>query len=280
MLGKEYANHLPLLFQSFSDMNRRYRKKAREKKESTFIREIKRLYIVLFGIPEIGFQIRGIYFKKIMSCYLKNKRLKNILDAGCGIGAYTFFLSNLFPGSKVEGGDIDKFKLHWCQIMNEELAIQNVSFSFLDISKKSKKDGFNLVVTIDVLEHIENYKTAIRNLHALLKKNGFLYIHVPQPNQKRIIGALKKWHHEDHVHEGISKNELENTLKKTGFKIITSKETFGFFGKLAWEINHLALSKSFVIAGITFPFLYILAIIDGFWNNRKGLGLAVLAQKK
>jgi hypothetical protein len=112
-----------------------------------------------------------------------------------------------------------------------------------------------------------------------LNKQGCLYIHVPQPNQKRIFKSLQSWHHEDHVHEGIKKTILQNDLKKIGFQIVTSHETFGFFGKLAWELNHLILSKNFVLAGITFPFLYLIALLDKTTKNKHGLGIAILAQK-
>ena len=165
--------------------------------------------------------------------------------------------------------------------MAKELNLKNVEFNYLNITKiNNKKNYYDLIVNIDVLEHIDNYELVIENFFNMLQKNGYLYIHVPQPNQKRIFSSLKKWHHEDHAREGITKNELENKLKKLGFKIVVSRETFGFFGKISWELNHIMLSKSFVIAGIIFPFLYLVAKIDLWVNNKNGLGVAVLAKKE
>ena len=138
---------------------------------------------------------------------------------------------------------------------------------------------YDFIVCIDVLEHIHDYGLVLKNFSKLLKNEGYLYIHVPQPNQKRIFNSLKKWRHEDHVHEGIAKKELENKLKKLNFDILTSMETFGFFGKLSWELNHLALSKSFIVAGIAHPLLYIIAKIDLWIINKNGLGVAILAKK-
>lgn len=280
MFGKEYAKHLDILTQSFGEINEAYQKKInRSKGNPTFVDTVKKIYILLFGIPEIGFQIRAIYFKKILTTFLRDKNIKDILDAGSGIGAYTFWLGKKFDKAQVTGGDIDKQKLNASEEMNNKLHIKNVRFTYLDITKIEENSVYDLIVTIDVLEHIEKPELVLKNFYRLLRNNGYLYIHVPQPNQKRIFFFLKTWRHQDHIREGIAKNDLEKVLKKLGFRILVSRETFGFFGKLGWEINHLTLPKNFVIAGIIFPFLYILSQLDELWKNKNGLGVAVLAQK-
>lgn len=278
MFGKEYAKHLDVLIKSFSEVNVLYQKKIKANSSISFF---KKTYVMLFGIPEIGFQIRSIYFKKILTSNLLNKNFKRILDAGSGIGAYTFLLGKTYPQARTTGGDIDKYKLKSCQTMAKELSLKNVEFNYLDITKISnKKNYYDLIINIDVLEHIDNYELVLVNFSNLLRKGGYLYIHAPQPNQKRLFKSLRQWRHEDHAHEGIIKNELEEKLKKLGFGIVLSKETFGFFGKLSWELNHLTLSKSFLIAGLLYPLLMVIANLDLWQNNKNGLSVAVLAKKE
>ncbi len=279
MFGREYAQHVDLLMHSYGEMNKDYLRKANEKNRAAFIETFKKLYVFLFGIPEIGFQVRSIYFDKILGAYIHDKKLTNILDAGSGIGAYAFWLGRTFPRAFVIGGDIDRHKLKSCQMLIKELHAKNVSFNYLDVTKTNGKETYDLIVTIDVLEHVGDFMKVLHNFHRLLRKNGLLYIHVPQPHQRRIFRSLREWHHEDHVREGISKKVLEETLKKIGYEVIVSRETFGFFGKLAWELNHIMLSRSFLLAGVTFPFLYLLAIIDQLQRNKNGLGVAILATK-
>lgn len=281
MFGREYASHIDILTHSLGEINDEYQSKIEKNKNNVgFIYSLKRLYISIFGIPEIGFQIRSLYFKKILNSYFFKKNPKRILDAGCGIGIYSLLLGKMFVKAKVTGGDIDKYKLQSCKNIAKELKIKNVGFEYLNITQESDKTIYDLVVCIDVLEHIHDYELVLKNFSKLLKSGGYLYVHVPQPNQKRIFPSLQDWHHEDHAHEGIAKNVLENTLKKLGFKTIKSKETFGLFGKLAWELNHISLSKSFFIAGIIYPLLYIIAKIDLWQKNKNGLGVAVLSQKQ
>ncbi len=279
MFGRQYAHHLDLLMHSFTEMNKDYRHRSKEKTHTPLIEKWKQLYVFFFGIPEIGFQVRSIYFKKILDTFIRDKKPISILDAGSGIGAYSFWLAKKYPQASVTGGDIDRHKLKACTALAKEFHISNVSFRPLDITKAHGKDVYSLIVSIDVLEHIEDYTNVLRNFHRLLRKNGLLYIHVPQPNQQRIFRALRQWHHEDHVREGISKVELENVLFTIGFTMIVSRETFGWFGKLAWELNHMMLSKSFILAGIIYPFLYIIAMLDLLSQHKNGLGIAVLSKK-
>lgn len=280
MIGREYANYLDILVQSFTQMNKEYQKKSKvNSKDGKLLAKLKKLYIGVFGIPEIGFQIRSIYFEKILLSHIFSNNPKKILDAGSGIGAYAFWLGRKFTNAQVVGVDIDKDKSKFCQAMTKDLGLKNVAFIYQDIRKMHKKNKYDLIVAIDVLEHIENYEKTLENFFHMLYKHGYLYIHVPQPNQKRILNLLKNWHHEDHVHEGIAKSTLEHILKKLGFQIVLSQETFGFLGKLAWELNHLMLSRNFVLAGITFPFLYLVARMDMSSNNNDGLGIALLAKK-
>lgn len=278
MFGREYANHLDILFDSFGEINKKYKKKI--KKINPLVKRFKQLYILIFGIPEIGFQIRSVYFKKIMTSHLSNKRLKKILDAGSGIGIYALWTGRTFKNAKVMGIDVNRKKLKSSKIIANEHGINNVEFSYSDITRSLKNSAYDLIINIDVLEHVNRYRIVLQNFYKSLNKAGYLYIHVPQPNQKRIFGSFRTWHHEDHVREGISKLDLENALKELGFIIIVSKETFGFFGKLSWELNHMMLSKSFILAGFFFPLLYFLAEID-LWNyNKNGLGIAILAKKQ
>jgi 2-polyprenyl-3-methyl-5-hydroxy-6-metoxy-1,4-benzoquinol methylase len=279
MFGSEYSKHPEILFDSFRDMGDDYKKKVNKQNRINLFIVLQKIYIRIFGIPEIGFQVRSMFFKKILSEKMKIKP-KKILDAGSGIGINSFWLSRTFSDSQITGWEIDKNKLEFSKKFTKELNIKNVEFAYQDISKKIKKKmNYDLIINTDVLEHINDYKGVLKNFYAQLSKNGYLYIHTPQINQKRIIGFFEKWQHEDHVREGFEPKILKSDLEKLGFKIVVVQETFGYFGKLAWELNHLTLMKSFVLAGLFFPFFYCLAKFDLLFDNKEGLGIAILARK-
>src|SRR3989344_6417171 len=127
MFGKEYASHIDILTRSLGEINEAYKDKAqKDKNDVGFIGKLKKLYIATFGIPEIGFQIRSMYFNKILNSYLLKRNPKKIHDAGCGIGTYTLLLGKMFKNAKVTGGDIDKYKIKSCKALANELNIKNV----------------------------------------------------------------------------------------------------------------------------------------------------------
>lgn len=280
MFGSEYSKESQVLLLSFGGMSASYKKKIKKKKQSMLVSLLQSLYVKIFGIPEIGFQIRSMYFERIMNEKLGNKRFNNILDAGSGIGVYTFWLAKKYSSANVIGGDIDKNKLSFSAKFKKKLNLSNVFFEYLDVTKTNKKNNFfDLIVTIDVLEHIDNYKKVLKNFYNIINPGGYLYIHTPQPNQSRIFKSLNKWSHEGHTQEGYTPWELKQELEKLGFKIVVIQESFGFFGKLAWELNHISFRRGFVISGMAYPVLYVLALFDLATKNKGGLGTAILARK-
>lgn len=281
MFGYQYYKHPEILMDSLEEMSGKHKKELK-KKTSGITLFLEKIYLLIFGIPEIGFQVRSQYFKEMIGSGIKNKKSKKVLDAGSGIGIYSFWLSKKFKDSVVDGWEIDKTKLEFSKKFAKELNIKNINFIYGDVTKASfkNKGKYDLIVNIDVLEHIEDYKDVLESFHKLLAKGGYLFIHTPQTDQKRLFKSSEHWHHEGHVHEGFSPSDLKKRLSKIEFEIVEIRETFGFFGKLAWELNHLILPKGFVILGIIYPFLYLISKFDMFTENRQGLGTAILAKKK
>jgi SAM-dependent methyltransferase len=276
MFGSQYFNHPEILMDSFGEMSHDHGSKHRVKQSNVIIL-LEKIYLFIFGVPEIGFQIRGRYFKYLLR--KMNSSPNKILDAGSGIGAYSFWLSKQYPESSINGLDIDKNKLKFTKKFAKAKGIKNIHFTFGDVTSLVEKNEYDLIVNVDVLEHIDKYTKVLKNFYKALSPNGYLFIHTPQAKQKRIFKSLKKWHHEGHIHEGFSPNTLRKELRKIGFHIVEVRETFGFFGKLSWELNHIMLTKGFVLLGLFYPLLYILSLLDSLIVVKKGLGTAILAKK-
>lgn len=279
MFGSNYWRQSEILLQSLHEMNHEYEKKFIAGKNS-LIQRLQSLYILVFGIPEIGFQVRGMYFRDALKT-LKNFSPNKILDIGSGIGCYTFYLGKYFHESRITGWDIDRDKLHVAATLTKKFKATNVDFKYGNIAKNiSSKNLYDFLITIDVLEHVVDYKKALKNMYAMTRKGGYIYIHVPQEKQRRFFPQFKHWEHEDHVREGFTKKKLSKELSDLGFTVIQVKNSFGLFGSFAWELHHLFLSKNQVLLACMYPLLYLLSCLDIYTRNGKGLCLAILAQKK
>jgi len=279
MLGRIYASYPEVLVESFAGMTDEYGEKGAKGQMGGMLKQVLAFYIRCFGIPEMGFQIRGMYFEE-MRREIKRK-VRRVLDAGSGIGFYALYMGEIYPEAQVVGGDIDRRKLAWCRKVATKLERGNVEFEKWDLTKgRRAKEKFDLIVNIDVLEHIKNCEKVLGNFYRWLLPEGYLFLHVPQPNQRRIFRGSRQWKHKDHVREGIGREKLEEDLRKAGFEIVEMRNTHGFWGSLAWELNHMALGKSLILAGVSFPFLYLLAKLDLAGKNKWGLCTAVLARKR
>jgi SAM-dependent methyltransferase len=273
MFGSIYAGHRSALRQSLYGMNDDYHRMT----STPIVEGLQRAYIQLLGIPEIGLRLRALYFGSALR--QMHSTPKRVLDAGSGIGAYTVALARRYPRAKVIGCDTDSAKTSFTNSLRDEIGLRNLEFVHGDVTDLNAfGEPFDLIVCIDVLEHVSDYTSALQAFSRMLSPGGILFLHTPQSNQKRVLSRSKRWQHSDHVREGFPPAQLAAELSGLGFKILEARETFGVCGKVAWELNHMALSWNLGFAGLTFPFLYGLARLDRAIPISNGLGIAMTAQ--
>lgn len=106
----------------------------------------------------------------VLEKFIGEKKLK-ILDIGCGTGAIMDYLKN--KGHEVFGVDMSDEALKYCQAKG--LAVEIGKADRVDFP-----DGyFDVVLSLDVLEHLDNDQEAVNEARRLLKKGGFFIATVP-----------------------------------------------------------------------------------------------------
>jgi len=166
----------------------------------------------------IGDEIRMRYVKKYIPQV--NPADKAIcLDVGCGDKLYKDVVVD--AGYKWYGIDINPFDSEVLRLDVEQI---NIGTNFYD-----------LILCIDVLEHLHNPQLSIFNLSCLLKTGGTLIIHTPNSNQTHILVVPKK--NEEHVRDGFQSKELYDLLAKD-FIDIKIIPTFAWNEALAWDLAY------------------------------------------
>ena len=94
-----------------------------------------------------------------------------ILDMGCGTGAT---LDELRPLGTVFGLDISATALHYCMSRNHTRLTLGVGESL-----PYRESTFDGVVSLDVIEHIEQDAVALQNLYRICAPHGLIVITVP-----------------------------------------------------------------------------------------------------
>lgn len=216
----------------------------------------------------------------------------NIFDAGTGYGQYTFFMSENLQPNKIYAVDV---KEDWIKDNKEFFKrkdLGNISFAIEDLLTINHTEKFDLIVCVDVMEHIEDDVTVFKNFFNALKQGGSLLINTPS-----IYGGSDV--HEDdeesfvseHARVGYSDNDLSAKLSQVGFKNFYHKYSYGFWGDKAWRLAIkfpmvlLNISKIFFLVLpiyflITFPFALVMMFADYNSNNKVGSGITFIAKKK
>jgi len=245
------------------------------------IRSIKRVFYRIYPTTHISAFLRTIYLKK----YIRQFQFTQVLDAGCGPGQFTLYLAKKYPRAKFTGYDLSEEDIKRCLESKEALQLNNVKFKLLDLFELSEKEEFDLIYTIDVLEHIVGNMKVIINLDRTLKKGGILYIAMPNEKDHRFLFPDKfhrryaEWSSIEHIGDQYSVEELIAILEGLGYEVLTAKRTFGLWGKLAWEID-LLLERKNNLKRLFLPFLLLVSYLDIFWKNGKSsYALLVIAKK-
>lgn len=97
-------------------------------------------------------------------------------DFGCGLGIFTRSIGKLFSHSKIIGLDYTKSLIHTQKLCPSD----NTMFSMGDVQNLPfKPDSFDFIVSLDVLEHVDDPITALQEINRVLKDDGVFLVSVP-----------------------------------------------------------------------------------------------------
>jgi len=221
-------------------------------------------------LRKIFYKILGLIFlrewyvkRKIRQLYGK-AHPDDILDAGCGFGQYSYFMAKKFPNMKMLAVDVKVDYLDDCKYFFEKCGITNTEFEFADLTKIEFENRFDFVLSVDVMEHIEDDIGVFRRFYRALKPGGRVMINTPSN-----IGGSDAESEEDdsfigeHVRLGYSKEDICTKLEAAGFEIESFEYTYGKWGNLYWRLGikypMLMLNKSQLFF-VLLPFYYSLTI--------------------
>lgn len=221
---------------------------------------------------------------------MKDRNL-SIYDAGSGYGQYTYFMSRNLQSCSIFAVDVKENWINDCREFFTSRNISGVSFAVEDLTAVNHKDKFDLIVCVDVMEHIHDDVTVFSNFANALKPGGFVLINSPsvfggsdvhEEGEDSFIG--------EHARVGYSMEELRDKLKPFGLSVYRHRYTYAFWGDKAWRLGIkypmmlLNVSKVFLVLLpfyylLTFPFTFIMMYMDYSMNSPKGAGINLIAKK-
>jgi SAM-dependent methyltransferase len=217
---------------------------------------------------------------------------ERIADAGSGFGQYVHYLSRNYPEAVITGLDIKQEQVDDCNLFFAKLGKQAlVTFLYADLTQMDSKEEYDLILSVDVMEHIEDDRGVMKNLYQALRTDGYLFISTPSDQGGSDV------HHEhdtsfidEHVRDGYGVEEIKEKLEGAGFSDIEVRYSYGKPGKLSWRLSMkypilLAnVSKLFLLLLpfyylVVYPFCFLLNLADARGHHETGTGLIVKCRK-
>lgn len=209
--------------------------------------------------------------RRILKKIVRKLAPRTILEVGCGNGIYLDFFNKLFPAAELHGIDVssEALKLARHKLEKAELTICDASKNILD-------RVFDMVLSLDVAEHIADDQSLIDNMFRMTEKGGHLLIMTLQGRMRNFekgIGHLRNY----------QQGELAGKCVKAGYEIVKKTEWgFPFFSPLyrnfldTGNMNACTFGSPGFLKKWVSRFLYLL-----FFLNSEGRGdsIFLLARK-
>lgn len=103
---------------------------------------------------------------------------QDILELGCGWGSLSLFMAKKFPGSNITVISNSKTQKEFIDGEAQKRGISNLTVITSNINDFDIEKQFDRIVSIEMFEHMRNYKLLFANVAKWLKDDGLCFIHV------------------------------------------------------------------------------------------------------
>ncbi len=96
----------------------------------------------------------------------------NILDIGCGGGLISEPMARL--GAKVTGIDASEKNIKVAKLHSKKNGLQ-INYQNISPEKFKEFEKFDIILNLEIVEHVDNVNLYIKSCYNLLKKNGLMF---------------------------------------------------------------------------------------------------------
>ena len=177
--------------------------------------------------------------ESMLKLYIDRADIKDgheVLDLGCGWGSFSLYVAERYPDINITSVSNSSDQIAYIKNEAHKKGLLNIKAFKMDVNNLKLNKQFDRIVSIEMFEHLRNYKLILNSLHHALKLDGKLFIHIFCHKKLTYLYEMK--------------NNLD-WMTKYFFQggIMPSKDIFQYFeGELEiinqWEINGNHYSKT------------------------------------
>lgn len=237
-----------------------------------------RWYCRILGVPIIGLRIRLRWLERLLPL-----DATRILDAGCGRGVISRMLARRYGQAEVDAVDLDAERQERNRQIAGRMRLSNCHFILADLTKFDADDQYDLVVSVDNLEHIKDDLTVLRCFCRAMRYGGVLVVHVPHYYRR---WPVFKWQRNfdvpGHMRPGYHLPEIVERVRLAGFAVERFGFSYGFLENLANNLGYVitaAEERHKLLYAVLFPVLNSIAWLGHRGSPGMGAGAWVVARK-
>lgn len=101
-----------------------------------------------------------------------------ILELGHGWGAITLYMAEKFPKSQILAVSNSKFQGDFILARAKEKGLSNIAIKTADVATLELEEKFDRVISVEMFEHMRNYKELLKRISSWLNPLGTLFVHI------------------------------------------------------------------------------------------------------
>lgn len=101
-----------------------------------------------------------------------------VLDLGCGWGSLSLWLAERYPTVEVTAVSNSHRQRIWIEQRTSQLGLSNLRAVTADVNTFAPEGRFDRVISIEMFEHMRNWRELLRRISTWLARDGKLFVHI------------------------------------------------------------------------------------------------------
>lgn len=128
-----------------------------------------------------GVSALGQAEEQMLDLYCRRARIEDghsVLELGCGWGSLSLYLAARFKSSRIVGVSNSRTQKEFIDGQSRARGLNNLEIITADMNDFQAPTCFDRVVSIEMFEHMRNYRLLLSRIASWLKPDGLLFVHI------------------------------------------------------------------------------------------------------
>ncbi len=102
---------------------------------------------------------------------------QSLLDLGCGWGSLSFYMAEKYPDSTILAVSNSREQVEFVLQETAQRGLKNLDAVIGEVSSFHPNERFDKIISIEMFEHMRNWKTLFKRIASWLNPNGLFFCH-------------------------------------------------------------------------------------------------------